>query len=83
MLKPPYGRITAIDLTKGEFAWQIAHGETPDFVKNHPLLKGLKIPRTGRPGILGTLCTKALVICGEFGLCHHPEWRARRHAARL
>ncbi len=41
---------TAIDLSKGEFAWQIAHGETPDEVKNHPALKGLTIPRTCRPG---------------------------------
>src|SRR5262249_29161210 len=48
LIKPPYGRITAIDLNKGEFAWQVAHGETPDNVKNHPALKGLNIPRTGQ-----------------------------------
>jgi quinoprotein glucose dehydrogenase len=67
LLKPPYGRITAIDLTRGDFKWQIAHGETPDNVRNHPLLKGKKIPRTGRPGNLGPLATKTLVICGEAG----------------
>ncbi|MFD1105325.1 PQQ-binding-like beta-propeller repeat protein [Sphingobium olei] len=67
LLKPPYGRITAIDLTKGDLKWQIAHGETPDNVRNHPALKGLKIPRTGRSGNLGPLCTKTLVICGEAG----------------
>jgi quinoprotein glucose dehydrogenase len=67
LLKPPYGRITAIDLSKGDLTWQIAHGETPDNVRNHPLLKGKKIPRTGRPGNLGPLCTKTLVICGEAG----------------
>jgi quinoprotein glucose dehydrogenase len=67
LLKPPYGRITAIDLKTGTFAWQIAHGETPDNIKNHPLLKNLKIPRTGRPGLVGPLCTKSLVICGEGG----------------
>ena len=72
LMKPPYGRITAIDLTKGEIAWQIAHGDTPDNVKNHPALKGLKIPRTGRPGILGPLCTKTLVICGESGFATTP-----------
>ena len=53
LLKPPYGRITAIDLDKGEFRWQIAHGETPDNIRNHPALKGLNIPRTGRPGFIG------------------------------
>ena len=67
LIAPPYGRITAIDLTKGDIAWQIAHGETPDNIRNHPALKGLKIPRTGREGNLGPLCTKSLVICGEAG----------------
>jgi quinoprotein glucose dehydrogenase len=66
--KPPFGRITAIDLNSGKIAWQVAHGETPDFIKNHPLLKGIKIPRTGQAGILGTLTTKSLVICGDSGL---------------
>jgi quinoprotein glucose dehydrogenase len=66
--KPPYGRITAIDLNKGTIAWQVVHGETPDFIKNHPLLKGVTIPRTGQAGILGTLTTKSLVICGDAGL---------------
>ena len=73
LLKPPYGAISAIDLTKGDIAWRIAHGETPDFVKNHPALKGLKIPRTGRQGMLGPLCTKTLVICGEAGFAIQPN----------
>jgi len=68
LIKPPYGRITAIDLHKGELLWQVAHGETPDNVKNHPLLKGLNIPRTGRPGRIGTLVTKSLLIAGEGGV---------------
>jgi len=73
LVKPPYGRITAIDLDHGEILWQIAHGETPDVVRNHPLLKGLDIPRTGRPGILGPLTTKTLVICGEAGFFTTPS----------
>ena len=68
IVKPPYGRITAIDLTQGTIAWQVAHGETPDHIKNHPLLKGIPIPRTGQSGILGTLTTRSLVICGDSGL---------------
>jgi quinoprotein glucose dehydrogenase len=79
LVKPPWGRITAIDLNKGEIAWQIAHGETPDTVKNHPALKGLNIPRTGRPGGaggssggIGTLVTKTLVISGEGGAFTTP-----------
>jgi quinoprotein glucose dehydrogenase len=65
LLKPPYGRITAYDMDKGEIAWQVAHGETPDNVRNHAALKGLTIPRTGQPGLVGVLTTKTLVIAGE------------------
>jgi quinoprotein glucose dehydrogenase len=65
--KPPYGQISAIDLSRGEILWQIAHGETPDNVRNHPKLKGLNIPRTGRAGNIGTLVTKTLLIAGEGG----------------
>jgi quinoprotein glucose dehydrogenase len=63
--KPPYGRISAIDLDKGEIKWQIAHGETPDSVKEHPALKGLNVPRTGQGGMAATLVTKTLLISGE------------------
>ncbi len=66
LVKPPYGTITAINLDKGEFVWQIAHGETPDIVRNHEALKGMKIPRTGQTTYnVGTLVTKTLVIAGE------------------
>ncbi|MGH9387546.1 MAG: PQQ-binding-like beta-propeller repeat protein [Vicinamibacterales bacterium] len=64
-LKPPYGRITAIDMTKGEFIWQVPHGETPDIVRNHPALKGVTIPRTGQAGAVGVLVTKTLAIAGD------------------
>jgi quinoprotein glucose dehydrogenase len=74
LLKPPYGTISAIDLNRGEIAWQVAHGETPDNIRNHPALKGLNIPRTGRPnGRIGTLVTKTLVIAGEPGFFTMPN----------
>jgi quinoprotein glucose dehydrogenase len=72
-LKPPYGRITAIDLTKGDITWQVAHGETPDAVRNSPLLKGVTVPRTGRSGIIGVLTTKSLVVAGEAGFYTNPQ----------
>jgi quinoprotein glucose dehydrogenase len=71
--KPPYGRINAIDMNKGEILWQTAHGETPDNVRNSPALKGLDIPRTGRPGLIGTVVTKNLVIAGEGGFFTNPQ----------
>jgi quinoprotein glucose dehydrogenase len=80
LVKPPWGRITAIDLNKGEIVWQIAHGETPDTVRNHPALEGVEIPRTGRTGGaggssggIGTLVTKTLVISGEGGVFTAPS----------
>jgi quinoprotein glucose dehydrogenase len=75
LVKPPYGRITAIDLNRGEIVWQIPHGETPDNIRNHPALKGLSIPRTGRQGRIGTLTTKTLVIAGEGGFFTLPDGR--------
>jgi glucose dehydrogenase len=68
IIKPPYGQISAINLDSGEILWQVAHGETPDKIRNSPLLKGLDLPRTGRPGIIGVLTTKTLVIAGEAGV---------------
>jgi quinoprotein glucose dehydrogenase len=66
LLKPPYGTISAINLDKGEIVWQIAHGETPDVVRNHAALKGMNIPRTGQETYnIGTLVTKTLVIAGD------------------
>ena len=73
LVKPPWARITAIDLNKGEILWQVAHGETPESIRNHPLLQGVTIPRTGRPGRIGTLITKTLVIAGEGGFDTMPD----------
>ena len=73
LVKPPYGSITAIDLHKGEIVWQIAHGETPDNIRNHEALEGLTIPRTGRTGRIGTLVTGTLIIAGEGGVFTTPS----------
>jgi quinoprotein glucose dehydrogenase len=73
IVKPPYGRITAIDLNKGDLVWQVAHGETADDVKNNPALKGVTIPRTGRPGRVGVLVTKTLAIAGDGGVFTTPS----------
>jgi quinoprotein glucose dehydrogenase len=65
LLKPPYGRITAIDLKTGEHVWMIPNGETPEFVKNHAALKGLEIPRTGKSAHANLLVTRTLLFYGE------------------
>ena len=75
LMKPPYGRITALDLNKGELAWQVAHGETADNIKGNPALEGIDLPRTGRMGRIGVLVTKSLVIAGEGGFATTPAGR--------
>ena len=73
IIKPPWGRISAIDLNRGEILWQTPHGETADNIRNHRLLEGVDVPRTGRPGRVGTLITKTLVIAGDGGTFTNEE----------
>tara|TARA_B110000483_G_scaffold242313_1_gene327810 strand:+ start:354 stop:2513 length:2160 start_codon:yes stop_codon:yes gene_type:complete len=65
LVKPPYGRITAIDLTSGEHVWQVVNGDTPASIKNHPLLEGIEIPATGKPTRSSLILTKSLLFAGE------------------
>jgi quinoprotein glucose dehydrogenase len=65
LLKPPYGRITAIDLNTGEHLWWIPNGDTPDNVTNHPALQGVDIPVTGKGTHATVLLTSTLLIYGE------------------
>jgi quinoprotein glucose dehydrogenase len=64
-MKPPYGVLAAIDLKEGRVAWKVAHGETPDNVRNHPALRGRVIPRTGQSGWVGPVVTRTLVVIGD------------------
>src|SRR5579864_7362516 len=66
IMKPPYGTITAISLDRGEFLWQVPAGETPDNIRNNPVLRGLNIPNTGM-GVagVGLMNTKTLVVMGD------------------
>jgi glucose dehydrogenase len=65
LVKPPYGRITAIDLTSGDHVWQVVNGDTPASIKNHPLLEGIEIPPTGKPTRSSLILTKSLLFAGE------------------
>jgi quinoprotein glucose dehydrogenase len=73
IMKPPYGRLTAIDLNKGQIIWQVPHGETPANITNNAALKGITVPRTGRAGTVGQLVTKTLLIVGEPGFGPTPS----------
>lgn len=61
IFKPPYSRVTAIDMNKGEHRWMSPIGNGP---RNHPLLKGLTVPALGEPQQAGVsaLVTKTLLF---------------------
>jgi quinoprotein glucose dehydrogenase len=67
LIKPPYGRVTAINMNTGDHVWMQPIGDTPDAIKNHERLKGVTIPKTGRGGRLGIMLTKTLLWAGERG----------------
>ena len=62
LFKPPYGRITAIDMTTGDFVWQVPNRFGPT---NHPAIRDLNLGRLGSPGRPGPLLTKSLLFVGE------------------
>ncbi|MGQ9426208.1 outer membrane protein assembly factor BamB family protein [Gilvimarinus sp. F26214L] len=75
LVKPPWGRITAIDLNSGDHRWWIPNGDTPGEVANHPDLKDVDLQRTGKPTRSGLLLTKSLLFAGE-GWGGSPVFRA-------
>jgi len=75
IVKPPWGRITAIDLTTGEHRWMVPNGDTPQAVLENPALKGVELPRTGKPTRAGLVVTDALLFAGE-GFGGDPVFRA-------
>jgi quinoprotein glucose dehydrogenase len=79
LIKPPWGRITAIDMNRGEHLWQAPNGPTPKEVAEHPALKGLDIPPTGRATRPVTLVTKTLLFTAE-GWGGSPVLHARDKA---
>ncbi len=74
MFKPPYGRLTAIDLNAGDIAWQVPNGEGP---RDHPALRNLDLPWLGQGGRASVLVTRSLVFLGEggnTGVATLPQW---------
>jgi quinoprotein glucose dehydrogenase len=63
--KPPYGRITAIDMNTGEHLWWIPNGDTPERIRNHPALQGVDLPNTGQTSKAITMVTGTLLITAE------------------
>jgi quinoprotein glucose dehydrogenase len=62
LTKPPYGRITAIDLNTGDHLWMAANG---DGWRDHPAIAHLDLPPLGQPGRSMVLLTKTLLFVSE------------------
>ena len=65
LIKPPWGRITAIDLNSGEHAWMIPNGHAPDYIVNHPAMKGVDLTNAGRPSRAPLMVTKTLLFSAD------------------
>jgi quinoprotein glucose dehydrogenase len=65
IVKPPYGRITAIDMNSGDQLWMIPNGQPPDDIKNNPALKGIDTSKLGNPERALLLATKALLFSAD------------------
>jgi quinoprotein glucose dehydrogenase len=65
IVKPPWGRITALDLTDGTLAWTVVAGDTPPRIAERLGLDPADLPRTGSVSRPGVLVTKTLLLAGE------------------
>ena len=79
IVKPPWGRITAMDMNTGEHVWMVANGDTPEDVANNPALAGIEVPRTGNFARAMLLVTRTLLFAGE-GYGGDPVLRAHDKA---
>ncbi len=62
LVKPPYGRVTAIDLNKGDHVWQVANGDGP---RDNAAIKALNLPPLGQAVRSSAIVTKTLLFVTE------------------
>ncbi|MEQ8314650.1 MAG: PQQ-binding-like beta-propeller repeat protein [Gammaproteobacteria bacterium] len=65
LLKPPYSRITAIDMNTGEHLWVIPTGETPQRIKDLPELQGVDIGNTGTGNAVPAMVTANMLLYAD------------------
>jgi quinoprotein glucose dehydrogenase len=62
LFKPPYSRMTAINMNTGEHVWMVPLGDG-NSVRHHPMLKHLNLPPVGGDSTLsGPLLTRTLLV---------------------
>ena len=62
LFKPPYGRITAIDMNTGDHVWMVPNGDGP---RDNPAIAHLNLGKLGVPGRPTPLLTRTLLFLGE------------------
>jgi quinoprotein glucose dehydrogenase len=73
LYKPPYSRITAIDMNTGEHAWMIPTGETPNRILNNPAVQGLDIGNTGTGNLVPMVITASMLIYSDVASDGTPQ----------
>jgi quinoprotein glucose dehydrogenase len=59
LVKPPYSRLTAFDMSEGEIVWMVPLGEGP---RLHPAIRDLDLPALGSGARFHILATKTLLF---------------------
>ena len=72
LFKPPYGRITAINMNTGEHVWMVPNGDGP---RDNPAIADLNLGKLGVPGRPSPLLTKTLLFIGEGHTNQRPGGR--------
>jgi quinoprotein glucose dehydrogenase len=80
LFKPPFGRIVAIDLNRGEHAWTVPLGEGP---RKHPSLAALDLPRLGSIRRGFPLVTRTLLFAAQEGRVTGARWSKDRPWVRI
>ncbi len=78
LFKPPYTRMTAIDMNKGEIVWMQPLGDGGE-LRDHEMLAGLDLPPLGGDRYSGPLVTPTLLIHGQSA---DPDYGGEQLVAR-
>ena len=62
LFKPPFSRITAIDMNTGEHLWYVPVGEMSDRIRNHPALKDMDLPNGGSGTVAPMTVTPSMLM---------------------
>ena len=63
--KPPYSKITAIDMNTGEHAWEMPVGQASEELRTHPALQGVDLSNVGGRSRAIMMVTRSLLLAAE------------------